>query len=427
MTQTTVGWHAPAIAEAVRTGAVTARRVAEDHLDAIEAREPDLRAFAHLDRPAALAAAAAVDADPGAAGPLAGVPIGVKDIIDVAGMPTTNGADIPVDGPAATDAAAVARLRAAGAVVVGKTVTTEFALFRPGPTTNPHDASRTPGGSSSGSAAVVGAGLLPLAVGTQTAGSIVRPASFCGVVGGKPTVGAVPRDGMTLCSPTLDTIGMIGSDVAGVALGLGVLADDPDAFRPLALAGPVGFVRTFEWDLIEPEVQSHLEAAVTRLRDAGVEVVEVSLPDALRGLVRAQQAIMGAETVTQLAEVQARHGELLSPALQDYLEDARAWRWAFEAALAHGTAAGGALRSIFDRTPVLLAPSVLGEAPDRASTGDPVLCRAWTLLGTPTVAVPGLHGPAGLPLGVQTIAAPGQDGRALGAAAHLADIWAAGH
>lgn len=403
---------------------MTARQVTEAHLDAITAREPSLHAFAHLDPSAALAAADAVDAGPGAAGALAGVPVGVKDILDVAGMPTSNGADVPVSAPAGDDAAAVARLRAAGAIVVGKTVTTEYALFRPGPTVNPHDPTRTPGGSSSGSAAAVGAGVLPLAIGTQTAGSIVRPASFCGVVGGKPTVDLVPRAGTTMCSPTLDTIGLLGRDVDDVALGLGVLADDPGAFRAVAPSGAIGFVRTFEWDQVDPEARTRIEAGVVRAQQAGIDIVEVALPDALRGLVRAQQAVMGAEAVTALAEVRAQHEAWLSPSLRRTLDDGRAWRWALDAALVHAAVAREAILELFTQVEVLLAPAVLGEAPAAATTGDPLLCRQWTLLGTPTVAVPGLRGPAGLPLGVQTIAAPGRDAVALGAAAALAAAWA---
>ena len=422
----TVGWSAGAIAAAVRAGEVTAGQVVEDHLHTVLAREEELRAWAHLDPDAAVAAAAAVDRDPAAAGPLAGVPVGVKDILDVAGMPTANGADIPVGAPAGDDAAVVARLRAAGAVPLGKTVTTEFALFRPGPTTNPHDPARTPGGSSSGSAAAVAAGGVPLAIGTQTAGSVVRPAAFCGVVGVKPTLGAVARDGLTLCASTLDTIGLFTRSVADAELGLAVVTGERTGPSTAASEPPtrLGFCRTFEWDDLEPSTRTAIEAAVERL--AGhLDVVEVELPVEMQGMATAQRAVMEVEVVDHLAAVRARHGGLLSPQLRRLLDAGEGWRWAYEAALAHARLGRDHLEAVFADADVLLAPAVLGEAPSIETTGDPLLCRQWTLLGTPTVAVPGLTGPAGLPLGVQTIAPVGRDAVALAAARLLEELLGA--
>jgi Asp-tRNA(Asn)/Glu-tRNA(Gln) amidotransferase A subunit family amidase len=425
VTGPTVGWAATTIAAAVRAGEVSAEQVVSEHLRAISEREGELHAWAHLDPDAAFRAAAAVDADPDAAGPLAGVPFGVKDIVDVAGMPTANGADVPVTAPAAADATAVARLRDAGAIPLGKTVTTEYALFRPGPTRNPHDPTRTPGGSSSGSAAAVGAGTLPLAIGTQTAGSVVRPASFCGTVGGKPTLGAVPRDGVTPCSTTLDTVGLLGREVADVALGLGVMADDLAAFAPTSWHDRLrlGVCRTFEWDEVEPSARAEFDRAVEGLA-VHLDLVEVTVPEALRGLVTAQQAIMAIEAADALGPVRDRHGDLLSPTLHAVLEEGAARRWSYEAALALAQEARARLPELFADVDVLLAPAVRGEAPALDTTGDPLLCRQWTLLGTPTIAVPGLTGEAGLPLGVQTVASPGGDGIALGAAAVLAPLLA---
>jgi Asp-tRNA(Asn)/Glu-tRNA(Gln) amidotransferase A subunit family amidase len=422
---TSVGRTAIDIAAAVRGGELTAEQVVSDHLDAIAAREPDLRAWVHLDAEAALAAARAVDADPSGAGPLAGVPVGVKDIVDVAGMPTRNGSTIPVAGAAEIDATAVARLRTAGAIPIGKTVTTEFALFRPGPTVHPFDADRTPGGSSSGSAAAVAAGTVPLAIGTQTAGSVVRPASFCGIVGAKPTFGAVPRDGVTLCSPTLDTIGMLGGSVADVALALGIMADDAGAFQVASLdpRPRIGFCRTAEWEEIDVDARRIIEGAVERLGD-DVEVVDVPWPAPMQGLVAAQLAIMLVECADELAAVRAAHGEHLSAALHRVLRNGDGHRWAYDAARAHAAEAATHLSELFADRQVLLTPSVLGEAPTRETTGDPLLCRQWTLLGTPTVSVPGLTGPHGLPLGMQVIAPVGRDDLALGAAELLAGRFA---
>ncbi|HSK23622.1 MAG TPA: amidase [Egicoccus sp.] len=412
------------IRAALEAGEVSVVEVVQDHLDAISRREDDLRAWAHLDPELALARARALDALPADAhGPLHGVPVGVKDIVDTDDQPTEHGSPIYAGRRPSADATAVARLRDAGAVILGKTVTTEFALFQPGPTRNPHDLSRTPGGSSSGSAAAVGAGTLPLAIGTQTAGSVVRPASFCGVVGAKPTFGAVPLDGVKLCSHSLDTVGLLGSDVEGVALGLGVMADDPDGFVPADL-GPrprIGFVRTPWWHDVERSARHRIADAVERLA-GDVEVVEVTLPPAFAGLVDAQQVVMGAEVLSALVDEIAGHPGQLSARLRAYLDDARQLVDDYTDALALRETCRRELPEVFAQADVLLAPSVLGEAPDAATTGDPMLCRAWTLLGTPTVSVPGLTGADGLPLGVQTIARPGDDARALGAARLLAGL-----
>jgi Asp-tRNA(Asn)/Glu-tRNA(Gln) amidotransferase A subunit family amidase len=421
-----VGAPVDAIVTAVRTREVTATAVTEAHLAAIAAREPELHAWVLVADELGLASAAAVDAaldrgeDPGL---LAGVPVGVKDIVDVAGMPTRNGARLPLAGVASGDATAVARLRAAGAVPIGKTVTTEYALFEPGPTRNPRDASRTPGGSSSGSAAAVGAGILPLAIGTQTAGSIVRPASFCGIVGAKPSLGAVPRDGVTLCSPSLDTVGLLGVDVPSVTAGLRVLADDLGSVRPV-LAGArsrLGFLRTAEWDELDPSTRSAIESCVDGLA-AHLDVVELPTPGWSVGLAQAQMAVMAVECAEQLGPLREQHGGLLSERLRAFLRSGEANRWAYDAAVAHADAGRDRLGELFADVEVLVAPAVLGEPPTRETTGDPLCCRTWTLLGTPTVAVPGLVGPEGLPLGVQVVAAPGRDADALRAADVLATL-----
>lgn len=408
----------------VDAGEVSVVEVVQDHLDAIARREDDLHAWAYLDPELALARARALDALPvDARGPLHGVPVGVKDIVDTEDQPTEYGSPIYAGHRPAADATAVARLRAAGAVVLGKTVTTEFALFQPGPTRNPHDTSRTPGGSSSGSAAAVGAGILPLAIGTQTAGSIVRPASFCGVVGAKPTFDAVPTDGVKACAPSLDTVGLLGSDVDGVALGLGVMTDDPDRFVPADLdpRPRIGFVRTPWWHDLERSARHRIEDAVDRLAGE-VEVVEVTLPSAFAELVEAQQVVMGTEVLDALAGEIAEHPGQLSARLRAYLDDARQLTDDHDRAVALRETCRRQLVEVFAQAEVLLAPSVLGVAPDAATTGDPMLCRPWTLLGTPAVSVPGLTGTDGLPLGVQTIAAIGDDARALGAARRLAEL-----
>ena len=417
---------AAGITAAIAAGELRAEEAVTAALERIGAREPELHAWAHLDADRAIADARALDVatgPQGPRGPLHGVPIGVKDIVDVAGMPTAHGSPIYAGNVPTTDAVAVARLRAAGAIVVGKTVTTEFALFQPGPTRHPVDPARTPGGSSSGSAAATGAGTVPLAIGTQTAGSVVRPASFCGVVGAKPTVGAIPLDGVKLCSHTLDTLGLLGGDVGDVALGLGIMADDPARFRPARLGERprVGWCRTFEWDLIDPPVRATLEAAVERLA-RHLDVVEVTLPTAFAGLVDAQRSVMATEILRHLTPEREQHEDRLSVRLRDELAASEALVDGYEAGLELAARCREQLPDVFDGLDVLLAPSVLGEAPPRETTGDPVLCRAWTLLGTPTVSVPGLTGSAGLPLGLQAIAPLGRDDRALGGAALVSSL-----
>ncbi|MEX0835704.1 MAG: amidase, partial [Nitriliruptor sp.] len=409
----------------IRDGELTSEQLVSDCLAAIDAREDTLHAWAHLDPDQALAEARSRDTEP-SRGPLHGVPVGVKDLIDTADLPTRYGSSIHADHQPEVSAVAVTRLHRAGAVIIGKTVTTEFAVFTPGPTTHPLDPARTPGGSSSGSAAAVAAGTIPLALGTQTAGSVVRPASFCGIFGGKPTYGAIPTAGVKLCSTTLDHVGAFGRDAADVAVALGVMAEDPDRFRPTDLGDQprIGFCRTPWWDELEPATRSLLEAAATSLARIA-DVVEVELPPEFAGLVSAQEIIMGVEVSRSLAWERQLHGDQLSDQLRTYLDAGESLAERYDDATALAERCRAQLPAVFAATPALLAPSVLGEPPPIATTGDPLLCRAWTLLGTPTVSVPGLTGPSGLPVGAQVIAAPDDDGTALTAAALIAPALAA--
>lgn len=416
----------------LRTGELGAVELTTACLEAIESREGDLRAWTHLDGERALDRAKQLDSlTPAERGPLHGIPAGVKDIIDTADQPTEYGSPIYAGHRPAADAEVVARLRAAGAVIVGKTVTTEFALFRAGPTTNPHDPSRTPGGSSSGSAAAVGAGTLPLALGTQTAGSVVRPASFCGVVGVKPTFDALPTMGVKPCSPALDTVGLFARDVAGAAHALWALTGTAGGSAAQPHAAPladrarvtVGFARTPEWPRIPESTRSRIVQAVGRVA-AAHEVVEVDLP--FVGLVEAQAAVMLVEATRSLADERTHHADDLSPILRDILRAGDHAVWSYDAARAYIDACRGRLAELFAPVDVLVAPSVLGEPPPiEEGTGDPLLCRVWTALGTPAVSVPGLTGPDRLPLGVQVIAPPGADGVALTGAYQVAAVLAA--
>ncbi|MEX1178194.1 MAG: amidase [Nitriliruptor sp.] len=414
-----------AAAAAIRDGELTSEQLVSDCLEAIAAREGTLHAWAHLDADRALGEARSRDEEP-SRGPLHGVPVGVKDLIDTADLPTAYGSPIYAGHQPEVSAIAVTRLHRAGAVIIGKTITTEFAVFSPGPTTHPQDPTRTPGGSSSGSAAAVAAGTIPLALGTQTAGSVVRPASFCGIFGGKPTLGAIPTAGVKACSATLDHVGAFGRDAADVAVALGVMADDPDRFRPTDLGDRprVGFCRTPWWDDLDPATRSSLETGAESLARVA-DVVEVTLPASFAGLADAQRTIMVVELSRALAWERDHHADLLTHQLRAYLGTAAEHQAGYEAAIALAERCRAELPGVFADTATLLAPSVLGEPPSLETTGDPLLCRAWTLLGTPTVSVPGLTGPSGLPVGAQVIAAPGDDGTALTAASLLAPALAA--
>ncbi|HEX6338787.1 MAG TPA: amidase [Jiangellaceae bacterium] len=412
------------LARLLRTGELGAVELATACLDAIEQREDELRAWVRIDAELTLDQARRLDAVPsGERGPLHGIPVGVKDIIDTADLPTEYGSPIYAGHRPAEDAEVVSRLRAAGAVIVGKTVTTEFALFQAGPTTNPHDPNRTPGGSSSGSAAAVGARTIPLALGTQTAGSVVRPASFCGVVGVKPTFGAIPTRGVKPCSPSLDTVGIFARDVAGAAYVLPVLTGAPLVGAADREPVRVGFARTPEWYRVPATTRTVLEKMV-KLLAAGLDVVDVDVPFA--GLAEAQTVMMQVESTQALAAERAHHAEQLSATLQQVLRAGDHMAWAHQAARGFVDRCRARLPEIFTDVDVLLTPSVLGEAPPLAEgTGDPLLCRAWTALGTPAVSVPGLTGAAGFPVGVQVIAPPDKDELALAGAYQIAAIIAA--
>ena len=361
-------------------------------LERIAAREPELRAWAHLDGEAALAQARQRDAE-APRGPLHGLPVGVKDVIDTADLPTSYGSPIYAGHRPDRDADCVAWLREAGAVVLGKTVTTEFATYEPPPTVNPLDPGRTPGGSSSGSAAAVAAGMVPLAYGTQTAGSVVRPASFCGVAGFKPAHGWHSTAGIKRLSERLDTLGLFARSVTDTALLGGFAAPSAE--------GRVAFCRTPWWDALEEGGRAAVEQAAARL---GAE--ELELPPEFGGLAAAQETVMAFDVAHNLDPEWREHRDGLSQVMQDYIARGQEVREEeAEAAAALRDQCRSRLPEVLAGLDALLVPAALGEAPLRSegNTGDPLLCRAWTLLGVPAISVPGLTGPAGMPVGVQLI------------------------
>jgi len=401
---------------AIRAGRLTAADLMDACLDRVAAREGEVRAFAWLDPAQARRAAAA--ARPG---PLAGIPIGVKDVIDTAELPSQYGSPAWAGHRPRSDAACVAAARAAGAVVIGKTVTTEFATRHPGPTANPANPRHTPGGSSSGSAAGVAAGFFPLAFGTQTAGSIVRPAAYCGVVGFKPTYGTLHRAGMKVMSESLDTIGVMARSLADCALAMGAMtgldfgapeAKAPRAPRLALVMGPAA-------DQAAPETVALMERAAEACRRAGASVVPLDLPGACLAAYALHPHVMNMESAEAIGWELDHARALLSPVLRERMDWARAEP---AAKLAEGRAAFAAARAAFGAAmegfDAVLTPSAPGEAPEGLGwTGDPAFNTLWTLLHGPCVTVPAGTGPKGLPLGVQVAGRMGEDAAVLGWAA----------
>ena len=410
-------WEA---AEAIAAGSLTSEALVRDCLQRIEERDPAIAAWTHLDPQQALAQARDRDRASGS-GPLHGVPVGIKDIIDTADMPTTYGSPIYADNQTAWDAACVALLRQAGAVIMGKTVSTEFAMYEPGKTANPHNPAHTPGGSSSGSAAAVASEMVPLALGSQTAGSIVRPASFCGVVGYKPTHSDFSLGGIKLLSQTLDTLGGFARCVQDLALLRAVLMGSPAQLTTPAQPPRIGLCRTPQWPQATAATQEAVETAARRFADAGAQVEEVTLPAEFDGLVEAQTTVQIFEGVRCCAYELTQRRDELSASTQKLLGPGENLSYAeYRSALQLAASCRSALPAVFAAHDVLLVPSAAGEAPaGLGATGNPLFNRMWTLLHTPVISLPGLSGPQGLPVGVQAVAPLGADDHLLAAAAWM--------
>jgi len=401
---------------------LTAEALAAAYLDRIEAREAVVGAWQYLDRERALAAARQRDAEP-TRGPLHGIPIAVKDLIDTVDMPTAYGSSIYRGHRPAADASCVALARAAGAVVLGKTVTTEFAAFTPGKTANPRNPAHTPGGSSSGSAAAVADGMAPLAFGTQTAGSVIRPAAYCGCIGYKPSFGLINRAGVKPLADSLDTIGVLAGTVEDAAFFAGVLSERPALRHLAALSGAprFGLYRTPMWDEAERETAAALDAARQALERAGAAVAELAIAPEHYGLAEVQNTIMGFEMVRALAYERTLHSAELSPRLAQML-DAGMTIGAdeYDRALARAAEARAGLDAFFGSCDAVLVPAAPGEAPvGLGNTGDPIFNRMWTLLGVPCVTLPARWADNGLPTGVQLVGRIGNDPRLMACAAFL--------
>ena len=423
-------------AQAIRAGAISSVQLVEACLARIRDVEPKVQAWQFLDAAHALAQARARDADRSegrATGALHGVPVGIKDIIDTADMPTEDGTVLHAGRTPDRDATVVAMLRAAGAVIMGKTVTTECATYTPGKTRNPHNAERTPGGSSSGSAAAVAAGMVPLAIGTQTNGSVIRPASFCGVYGFKPTHGLVPRHGILKLSRTLDTVGVFARTLEDVALiGEQIVGYDerdldtrpcakPTLQRTLAEEPPFAprfaFVKTPAWGRADA---STAEAFVELTESLGPQCEVRELPESLNNAWDWLRMIMEAEMAANLDLEWERGRDSLSTALREQLARGREHRALdYQKAVARIAQLNQGFDEWFENIDAIVTPSAPGVAPPATTTGDPAFCSLWSLCGMPALNLPLMSGPEGLPLGVQVVGKRESDARLLRSAGWL--------
>jgi len=407
-------------AERIRRGEIASADLTAACLERIAKMEPTVLAWAHVDREGALAAARERDVEARAGrprGPLHGVPMGIKDIFDVAGLPTTAGARAFAHTRPTRDCGAVARLRAAGAVIIGKTHTTQFAFRDPAPTRNPWAAAYTPGGSSSGSAAAVAARMVPAAIGSQTVGSILRPAAFCGVVGLKGPHGLVPVDGAVPLAWSLDHVGPFGRSVADAALVLSVMADV--TLEPAPVEAPRLAVGRQLFDRAEPDLRRHLEGVVERLAQSGARVTELTLPPSFDTIHAAGQVVLEVEAATYHQPTFAKYANDYGPGMREMLHVGLA-RPAIEYVNANRArlAFRDAMIPLLEAYDALLSPTAPGPAPAGLGwTGDASLCAPWSSAGVPSISLPTGLNASGLPLALQLVQAPRGLARLLGVAA----------
>ncbi len=402
---------------AVTAGKLSVAAIVASQLDRIAARDGVVKAWAYIDPDKARAAAAAVDATTKAL-PLRGVTVGIKDVIDTADQPTAYNSPIYRGHQPTADATCVARLRSAGAVILGKTETTEFAHAHPARTVNPHNPAHTPGGSSSGSAAAVADHMVMTALGTQTGGSTIRPAAFCGVYAMKPTFGLIDPTGVKPLSRSLDTVGVFGREVADLTLLLSVLiavtADQPAPNFRIAVC------RTEGWDRADPCIHTIVEAAAEAFAANGIAIRSIDHPTPLADLTRIHQTIMAYETAAAFEPEWTQSRDQLSEGFAAFIAKGRSIsRAAYDDAIGQAATAREAFDTSLGDDEIVLTPSVTGEAPRGfASTGNPVFNRPWTLLHVPCVHLPWRHGPTGLPIGFQLVGKRGSDMAVLSAAMH---------
>jgi Asp-tRNA(Asn)/Glu-tRNA(Gln) amidotransferase A subunit family amidase len=419
-------------ASALSEGRISSEQLVASCLARISADEDRVRAWAFIDPAYAVQQARAADQRKREGQPLGalhGIPVGIKDIIDTRDMPTENGTVLHAGRTPVEDASVVRMLRAAGAVILGKTVTTELATYAPGKTRNPRNAEHTPGGSSSGSAAAVAAHMVPLALGTQTNGSVIRPAAYCGVVGFKPGFGLIPRHGVLKQSRSLDQLGVFARSVEDAAFLaeqlIGFDQNDPDSraqaqprLREVAMQEPptlprLAFVKTPIWKMVDAGSQAAFAGLVSRL---GERVEEFRLPPEFKHAWKWHQTIMEADIAKNYAREYAQGKDQLSESLRGQIERGRRVRAVeYNQALDQIPVLNAGLNELFDEgCEAILTPATAGTAPRGLdSTGSPAFCTLWTLCGMPAITLPLLQGANGLPLGVQLVGPRGGDARLL--------------
>ena len=412
-------------AKALAQREIKAEDLLNDCLNQIGIREPEVHAWVSFAKIHAQTQARELDRGP-IQGILHGLPIGVKDLFDTHDLPTNYGSPIYGNNHPICDAVSVSLMREAGAIILGKTVTTEFASFTPGPTRNPRNLDHTPGGSSSGSAAAVADCMVPLATGSQTAASILRPASYCGVVGYKPSYGKISIGGVKSLSVTLDTLGVFGRTVSDVALGVAAMSADHDLMNiaPLESKIRIGICKTDDFAHAQAETAAALSLASFAAKAfAKGGVGEIALPMDCAKLSETQTTIMLFEMAKSFTFEKLNHFDQISPTLKAIIERGDAITYDhYHAALLKAKLARAAIKELFaDQVDILIAPSATGEAPKTLEqTGDPIFSRGWTLLGLPCINLTVTTGPNGLPVGVTLVAGPGQDRLLLSAASALA-------
>ncbi len=423
------------LARQIRSRNIAPLEVAQSLLGRMDALEPRLEAWVRVDRETVLAEAKRrqeeLDSD-AEIGPLHGVPVGIKDIYNIAGVPTTAGSKVYADYVPDETAVTINLLQNAGAIMLGKTVTTEFACLDPSHTKNPWNPAHTPGGSSSGSAVAVAARMCPVAMGSQTVGSVLRPASYNGIVGLKPTYGRVSRRGVVPVSWSLDTVGWMGRTVEDVALLLQVMAgpdeQDPVASRlpaadylsGLESAGPprIGLITSFFMEEADQETQKRTRAIVEKLKSAGASVTELTLPESFETAIQDQMIIMGAEAAAFHKPMYEKQAQDYRPKLREMLRqgletDATTYSKALERRLQFSAD----MRSLAEKADVLLTPSTpTAPLADLTNTGDTRFQGPWTSCGLPAITLPAGLAESGLPLGIQLIASPFEEARLLAAA-----------
>ncbi len=409
-------------AKGIASRAFTTVELVTACLERIHAREEQVGAWAWLDPDQALAQARACDERPRKT-PLHGVPIAIKDIMNTADMPTCYGSDVYAGHYPDEDATCVRLLRESGAVLMGKTVTTEYAYYAPGKTANPHALGHTPGGSSSGSAAAVADFHVPLALGTQTSGSIIRPASYTGILGYKPTYDSYSLAGVHPLAPALDTLGSFSRSVADFALLHQALADKemalPVARRPAAVA----FVRTPAWAAATAQTQLAINNFVSQLKSGGINIIEPD-EDLLQGIMEVQQDCLAHGASQSLGPITDSHPDKTRPQTRALVAEGRRVDESFSDRMAAAMVAGERfLSEVFARAELIITPSAADEAPPGLdNTGDPMFNRIWTFLKTPCMNLPLTKGARGLPVGVQLVCAKRQDARLLAFSAYLQSL-----